>query len=234
MQRYSIVFLDMDQTLFDFHAAEHLALQQVLQRFNIDVTDENERLYKASNQAMWRQFDQGLITQQQVGVGRFAGLLAALHMDEALAAAMNDDYELTLGLYGILLPGAEELCRRLSEKCSLYILTNGMSRSQRGRLSRSDIQPYIRRMFVSQEMGCQKPMKEYFRQVFDTLELTEEQRKQVIMVGDSLTSDIQGGINAGLDTIWYHPKGNEPPKEQRPTWEAKSLEQIGNIILGEE
>lgn len=234
MQRYSIVFLDADQTLFDFHAAEHLALQQVLPRFHIAPTEENERVYLEENRSLWRQFDRGLVTQAQIGVGRFAGLLSRLGMDPAKGAEMNDDYEETLGQYGILLPGAEALCRRLHEKCRLFILTNGMSRSQRGRLSRSAVLPYIEQMFVSQELGCQKPMKEYFDKVFEALSLTPEQLTQTVMVGDSLTTDIQGGIAAGLDTIWFHPRGNEPPAPLKPAWEAKTLEQIGDIILGEE
>lgn len=234
MQRYSIVFLDADQTLFDFHAAEHLALGRVMQRFQIPVTEENERIYVDINRELWRRFDKGEVTQQQLGVARFAGLLSKLGMDPSRGEEMNLDYEETLGLYGILLPGAETLCRRLHEKCALYILTNGMSRSQRGRLSRSGLLPYIKGMFVSQELGCQKPKKEFFEHVFAALHLTPDQLKQTVMVGDSLGSDIQGGINAGLDTIWYHPRGNESPSPLQPAWEAKTLEQIGNIILGDQ
>lgn len=232
-QRYTIIFLDADQTLFDFHAAEHLALQQVMHRFHVPVTEENERIYVDINRGLWRQFDKGEVTQRQLGVARFAGLLTKVGMDPSLGGAMNDDYEVTLGQYGILLPGAEELCRKLHKTCSLYILTNGMSRSQRGRLSCSGIAPYIQRMFVSQELGCQKPMKEYFDQVIQALQLTPHQLRQTVMVGDSLSSDIKGGIQAGLDTIWYHPRGNEPPAPLKPTWEAKTLEEIGRIILDE-
>ena len=233
MQRYTIVFLDADQTLFDFHAAERQALLQVLPRFQIPATDENIRSYIEINRGLWKQFDKGLVTQEQVGRGRFMGLLARLGMDEGRGPAMNDDYELTLGQFGILLPGAEELCRRLHEKCRLFILTNGMSRSQRGRLAQSGLQPYIEAMFVSQELGYQKPRKEYFDRVFEALQLPPDQRSQIVMVGDSLTTDIQGGIGAGLDTIWYHPRGNEPPDPLKPKWEAKTLSRIGDIILGE-
>lgn len=233
MQRYSTVFLDLDNTLFDFHVAEHLALQQVMERFRIPFTEENERIYVEENRALWQKFDRGEVTQQQVGIGRFRGLLSRLKLDESRAEAMNDDYEVTLGKFGILLPGAEALCRRLSGSCNLYILTNGMSRSQRGRLSGSTIQPYIKDIFISQELGCQKPMKEYFDRVMGDLGLSQEQLKQTVMVGDSLSSDILGGIRAGLDTIWYHPgRGNQPPDDMKPTWEARTLEQIGDIILG--
>jgi len=233
MQRYSIIFLDLDNTLFDFHAAEHQALAQVMGRFDIPATEENIRIYSEINRGLWQQFDRGEVTQQQLGVARFEGLLERLGQDKARGPAMNDDYEVTLGRFGILLPGAEELCRRLHEKCALYILTNGMSRSQRGRLSGSAIEPYIERMFVSQEMGCQKPRKEYFDHVIGALGLDEGQLRRTVMVGDSLTSDILGGIQAGIDTIWYHPRGNQPPDPMKPTWEARTLEKIGDIILGE-
>ena len=92
---------------------------------------------------------------------------------------------------------------------------------------------YIEKMYISQAIGFQKPTKAFFDHVFDDLKLTEAQLKAAVMVGDSLNSDIRGGINAGIDTIWYHPKGNESPAPLCPTWQARSLEEIGRIILGE-
>lgn len=233
MQRYTTIFLDADQTLFDFHAAEHQALRQVMESFSIIPTDENMAFYKETNRGLWRQFDQGEITQQALGVARFARLLKHLDKNEEKGAEMNRAYEETLGLFGILLPGAEALCQRLFPHCQLFILTNGMTRSQTGRLDRSGIKPYIQRMFVSQAMGCQKPQRAYFEAVFSALNLSPDQLKKAVMVGDSLHSDIEGGINAGIDTIWFHPQGNESPAPLNPTWEARSLKEIGDIILGD-
>ena len=233
MQRYSTVFLDADETLFDFHAAERRALSQVMEEFHLPVTESNIAYYIDTNRSLWRQFDLGEITQEALGRERFARLLAHLGGQVEKGAEMNGAYETALGQYGLLLPGAEELCRRLASRCALYLLTNGMTRSQTGRLEKSSIKGYIRRMFISQAMGCQKPQRAFFDQVFSALGIGPAEKKRVVMVGDSLRSDIQGGVNAGIDTIWFHPWGDEPPAPLRPTWEARSLEQVGDIILGE-
>lgn len=233
MQRYTTVFLDADETLFDFHAAERRALERVMAEFDLPATEENLAYYIETNRSLWQQFDLGKIPQDVLGRERFARLLAHLGGQKERGAEMNCAYEAALGQYGILLPGAEALCRRLAPHCALYLLTNGMTRSQTGRLERSAIKGYIRGMFVSQAMGCQKPQRAFFDQVFHALSMGPEQKKTAVMVGDSLRCDIQGGINAGIDTIWYHPHGNESPAPLRPTWEARSLEQVGNIILEE-
>ncbi|MBE5783108.1 MAG: noncanonical pyrimidine nucleotidase, YjjG family [Clostridiales bacterium] len=233
MQRYSTVFFDADQTLFDFHAAEHLALCQVMKDYHLPVTEETIGFYVDTNRGLWKLFDQGGITQKELGIERFSRLLEHVGANRNQGAEMNAAYELALGQHGILLPGALELCRRLAPLCRLFILTNGMTRSQTGRLERSAIKEYIEKMYISQAIGCQKPMKAFFDYVFDDLQLTKEQLPSAVMVGDSLNSDIQGGIHAGIDTIWYHPSGNESPAPLTPTWEARSLEEIGRIILGE-
>ena len=233
MQRYSIILLDADQTLFDFHAAEQLALRQVMEDFSLPVTKETTGFYIETNRGLWKLFDQGGISQKDLGIELFSRLLEYVGKSRELGAKMNTAYELALGQHGILLPGALALCQRLAPHCRLFILTNGMTRSLTGRLERSAIKEYIEKMYISQAIGCQKPTKAFFDHVFDDLKLTEAQLKATVMVGDSLNSDIQGGINAGIDTIWYHPKGDESPAPLCPTWEARSLEEIGRIILGE-
>lgn len=232
MPRYTTVLSDADQTLFDFHAAEHLALCQVMEAFQLPVHEESIRFYVETNRGLWKLFDQGGISQAALGVERFARLLAHLGGEREKGAEMNLAYELALGQHGILLPGALELCEKLSMHCDLYILTNGMTRSQTGRLNHSAIKKYIKKMYISQELGCQKPQKAFFDHVFADLGLQGDALKKTVMVGDSLRSDIQGGINAGIDTIWYHPEGNESPFPLTPTFEAKSMDDILSVILG--
>ena len=232
MQRYTTVFLDLDKTLFDFHASQHLALERIFRQEQLPFTPENEQFYVQTNHHLWQVFDQGGIAQDDLGPKRWEELLRHLGLDTGRADALNDAYEHALGEYGILLPGAEELCQALAESCALYILTNGMVISQTGRLARSAVAPYIRKMYISQAMGCRKPEPAFFHQVIADLALTKEELAKTVMVGDGLVTDIQGGIQAGLDTIWVCWKGETPPPDLRPTWIARSMEDIRRIILG--
>ena len=134
-----------------------------------------------------------------------------------------------LGEHSIMLPGAEEMCRKLAERCTLYILTNGMHVAQVGRFEKSPVKQYISAMFISEDMGCQKPDKAYFDKVFDIIGLQDKSR--AVMVGDSLTSDIRGGINAGVDTIWYNPKGKAHDPATMPTYTAATMDEIVALVF---
>ena len=118
---------------------------------------------------------------------------------------------------------------KLAERCTLYILTNGMHVAQVGRFEKSPVKQYISAMFISEDMGCQKPDKAYFDKVFDIIGLQDKSR--AVMVGDSLTSDIRGGINAGVDTIWYNPKGKAHDPATMPTYTAATMDEIVALVF---
>lgn len=226
--RYDIVLLDADMTLWDFEASEKCALGDVTRSLGVEITPEMEAYYHKVNDHMWHLFDLKEIGREELTTRRFAEYLTFLGI-EGDPAEVNHRYEQFLGSYSIMLPGAEEMCRRLAEHCPLYILTNGLHTAQTGRFEKSPIKPYIREMFISQDMGTQKPDKEYFDKVFAAIGLTDKSR--AVMVGDSLYSDIKGGINAGVDTIWYNPRHKAPDPEIPPTYEADTMEKIIKIIL---
>ncbi len=229
---YDIVLLDADMTIWDFEASEKFALQDVVERLGVTMTPEIARYYHEINDALWHAFNLKEVTREYLTVRRFEDLLSFVGKTGAAdPGELNVYYQERLGSYSIMLPGAEELCRRLAEHCTLYILTNGLHVAQTGRFEKSPIRPYITEMFISQDMGCQKPDKEYFEKVFSMIGL--EDKTRAVMVGDSLTSDIQGGINGGVDTIWYNPKGKAHDPNIMPTYTAVSMDQIAEIVLGE-
>lgn len=228
---YDIVLLDADMTIWDFEASERLALQDVVERVGVIMTPEIAAHYHEVNDALWHAFNLKQVTREYLTVERFRDLLAFVGKEGAAdPAELNVFYQEQLGSYSIMLPGAEEMCRTLAERCTLYILTNGLHVAQTGRFEKSPIKPYITEMFISQDMGCQKPDKEYYDKVFAIIGL--EDKSRAVMVGDSLTSDIQGGINGGVDTIWYNPKGKPADPSIPATYTAATMDDIVARILG--
>ena len=227
---YRTILFDADMTLWDFNASERCALADVTRSLGRELTPEMEQFYHQVNGSLWHQFDLKQVTREELTERRFQQYLEFLGA-EGDPMEINHHYEQALGEYSIMLPGAEEMCRRLAECCTLYIITNGLHTAQTGRFNKSPIKPYIRQMFISQDMGCQKPDKEYFDQVLQAIGPVD--LAETVIVGDSLTSDMKGGLNAGLDTIWYNPNGKPADPEIPVTWEAATMERIVEIILVE-
>ena len=230
--RYPIVFLDADNTLFDFSASQYESLREAMTRFSLPFSDEIAEIYDGINTDVWKRYEQGTLTHEGLFHLRFERLLTLLHADPDMADALNAAYEKLLETSSILLPGAEEFCRELAKECTLCILTNGAEAVQKSRLSLSPIRPYITRLFISQALGAQKPAKEFFEAVFAALGLQGDRRREAVMVGDSLPSDILGGLNAGLDTIWFNPRGLPPTGGIQPLYTARDYDEIKRLILG--
>lgn len=220
---YDIVLLDADMTIWDFEASEKLALADTVESLGVLMTEEIADFYHKVNDSLWRAFDLKQVTKEELAYRRFADLLEFVGKTGD-PLALNRYYQQRLGEHSIMLPGGEEMCRRLAERCTLYILTNGMHTAQVGRFEKSPIKVYIKEMFISEDMGCQKPDKEYFDKVFALIGL--EDKSRAVMVGDSLTSDIRGGINGGVDTIWYNPKRKPHDPAIMPTYTAYTMDEI--------
>lgn len=228
-QPYDTVLFDADNTLFDFDAAEAQALDLTLAHYGYPVDDRSRSCYLAVNRDLWARFDKGEVKREWLVVERFAALQRALggHRDPA---EMNAFYLSRLAEAGCLLPGAEELCRRLAPSCTLAIVTNGVASAQRGRFDRSPLKALIPWLFISEEVGYQKPQRQFFDAVLSAMSLPPSAR--VVVVGDSLAADILGAVNAGLDSIWYNPHGLPGRPDIAPTFEARTFDQISRLILG--
>lgn len=229
--RYDWVLLDADRTLFDFDRSEHESIRKTLKEYGLPNDDKTVDLYLEGNLACWAAFDRGELSQDDLGRERFARLLTRLGVSGPDPEEMNLRYLRGLAQAPYLLEGAEELCRLLKPYCTLVIVTNGLTVAQKGRLERSALREYIDHLFISQEMGCQKPEKEYFRRVFDALGIGEAEKDRTVILGDSLTSDIQGGINAGIHTIWLNAGGKTCPAGMKIDHIVTDLAQVGGIIL---
>ncbi len=220
------LFLDLDDTILDFHKAERLAIGKTIREFGVEPTGEILKLYHGINKWHWEQLELGKMTRDEVLVKRFGALFEELGAAvDAPACAKIYERNLSQGHY--FLPGAEEAVDRLSKKYRLFLASNGTAVVQKGRMTSANLYRFFEKVFVSQEIGHNKPSKEYFDACFASIPGFD--RSKAIMVGDSLTSDIRGGINAGLKTVWVNPD-HKDCGETKPDYEIEALHQLDALL----
>lgn len=219
------LFLDLDDTILDFQKAERLALAKTLESFGLPPTDTVLARYHEINREHWERLERKELTRQQVLVGRFAALFAEMGLS-AQAEQVARAYEENLSQGHYFLPGAEEALKSLSKKYKLYLASNGTARVQAGRLKSAGIIPYFQEIFVSEEMGYNKPDPAYFDACFARIPGFRKDR--AMMVGDSLTSDILWGIQAGIATCWVNP--HHKTGSIRPDYEIESIVQLEALL----
>lgn len=229
MKKYSTLLFDADMTLFDFESAERTAFGIVLGSNGIQYTGEDFERYKAINKSLWQQLERGEITKEYLQTERYAAFLATLSdkYSRTDAARFNAEYVEALSGCPNIFDGAEKLCRELYGKYDMYIVTNGVSRTQKRRFEKSAIKPYFSGIFVSEDAGAPKPMREYFDYVFGKI---GERRRESLLIGDSLSSDIAGGSSYGIDTVWYNTtKANCGTTV--PTYTVSSYDELRSLLI---
>ena len=224
---YPYLLFDADNTLFDFDQAERNAHLLLCRAHGLAFSEEGYQLYHKCNADLWRDFDRGLCTKEYLLVERFRRYLA-ITGERADPEALNRDHLRALGEGAMLLPGAEELCRVLSRDHRLYLLTNAVASVQKTRFANSAIAPYFQGVFISEEVGVGKPDPAYFEYVFRAVPGLA--RDNALVIGDSLTSDVQGANNAGLPCCWFNPKGQPRPQGLRIDYEIRALEELYAIV----
>lgn len=206
MSKYAYLLFDADDTLLDFEKNSKRAFQLLCAKRHFPYTEEMRNIYEGFNQPLWQQVEQGLITKDFLKLERFRLFLDYLKRDED-PAAVNRDYMTFLGSSSFLMPHAHEVCEKLAANHALYILTNSVASVHVDRMAQSLIAPYIKESFVSETIGYEKPNIHFFDYVFEHIPgLTKD---NCLLIGDSLSSDIQGGINAGIPVCWYNPHHKE-------------------------
>ena len=221
------LFLDLDDTILDFHKAEHNALRNTLQHFAVAPTEEHIALYLQINREHWQRFEKGEINRKQVNEGRFLQLFARLNqpVDGSACAAY---YLSQLALTHDFLPGVQEAVQRLHQKYRLFIASNGNGAVQGPRMTASGLYPYFEKVFVSEELGKNKPSKAFFDLCF--AQIPGFNPSKAMMVGDSLTSDIQGGIHAGIRTCWVNPSRKPNTTAICPDYEIASITELEALL----
>lgn len=229
---YRYLFFDADGTLFDFDEAETQALLCMATTLGITLTQAQLDNYKARNEACWKAFERAEITQETLKIQRFEDFFASegLKLDPKYA---DQVYQKHLSQQGILYEESRFLLEELLRRgYSLYLASNGIATVQRGRLSKSQTEHYFQDIFISEEIGSQKPQREFFATMLNKTNL-EEHKSSCLMIGDSLTSDIAGGLSYGIDTLWLNMRGlHTNTTAFKPTYEVHSLTDMLSLLQG--
>ena len=221
------VLLDLDDTLFDFHRAEAEAIRHTLKEIGIDPTDETVALYSRINRSCWAKLETGEYTREEVLHRRFDMLFDTLGVNgDSHETQTMYEYRLSLGAY--YLDGAEELLNKLHGHYRLYLATNGIVNVQARRIKDSGIGKYLDGIFVSERIGYNKPDKRFFDCAFS--EIPDFRHEQTVIIGDTLTSDILGGINAGIKTVYFNPKGTKNDTGITPDYEISALAELTELL----
>ena len=227
MRKYKTLLLDADDTIFDFKACEREALRLAFQRHGIPLNDEISQQYIEINKALWKRYELGEIDRHTVIYSRFGILFQQFGIAHD-GIAFEDDYQELLGMQHFMIEEAKEVLTYLQGRYDLYIVTNGVTATQHRRLMESGVNRFVKQIFVSEETGYQKPMKEYFDYCFKRIE--DIDRSRTLIIGDSLSSDILGGNNAGIDTCWYNPDALVNTISARIDYEIRSLKELYGML----
>ena len=221
------ILLDLDDTILDFHKQERIALTETLNKIGIEPSEETLALYSKINLAHWKRLETGELTRHEVLHGRFTELFRTLGVTGDCYEAQRI-YEWELGTGHYFLEGGLELLDTLCTKYDLYLASNGTDIVQTRRIESAGIGKYFKELFISQRIGFDKPNTEYFKRCFERI--PDFKKDETVIIGDSLTSDIKGGILAGIKTVWFNPKGLTAPTELTPDYDVRTLGEIPEII----
>lgn len=226
---FKVILWDVDATLLNFEKAEEAGIRGCFEKYNLgECTDEMLENYKGINRGYWQAMERGEIEKPVLLVKRFEDFLNAYGLDSSVAAGFNELYQILLGETVVFYENALETVQALKGKVLQFAVTNGTKVAQDGKLRNSGLDKEFDRVFISEVVGVEKPNKGFFDAVF--AEIGEYAKDEVLIVGDSLTSDIQGGVNAGIKTCWFNPKGAENTSALKPDYEIRDIGEVLEIV----
>lgn len=227
LQMIKNILFDLDDTILDFHKCERTALSETFIKLGVEHTDKILDRYSVINDMHWKRLEKGELTRAQVLLGRFEVLFEEIGAECSGELAWKT-YEELLGNQYFLVDGALDLLEKLYGKYRLYIVSNGTATVQDRRIAGAKLEKYFDKIFISQKIGFNKPDIRFFEKCFS--EIDDIKKEETIIIGDSLSSDIQGGINAGIRTCWYNSKKTGYPKSMNIDYVIHSLDEIEEVI----
>ena len=226
---YQYLLWDIDGTVLDFLASEAHAIRALFQKYGLGAcSDDMLRQYSAINVQYWEALERNEMTKPEILVGRFRTFFERIGADPALAAPFNSDYQLALGDHLVFVNHAEEMLRAQKGRYTLIAVTNGTKVAQTKKLRRSGLDRIFDAVFISEDVGFEKPNPAFFDHVFSKTGIADKSR--VLLIGDSLTSDMRGGELAGVDTCWYNPAHSANTRNIPVTYEIDDLRELERIL----
>lgn len=227
-QRFSTILWDVDGTLLDFEFSQKIALERCFQSIGVPITEEMQARYDAINNSFWKRLEKGEVTREQLLRGRFVQFFEAYDIKGVDVESFRCEYQEHLGKIFSFKDDALTILQRLKPVVKQYVVTNGVASIQQSKLKLSGIYDVMDGIFISEQFGADKPSSIFFDRCFSQLE--EQDKSRILIVGDSLTSDIAGGALAGITTCWYRPEGTVNISDIRPDYEIEDLHQIYELI----
>ncbi len=227
--RFTTVLWDVDGTLLDFSYSQRYAITKCFHSIGREITEEMIERYAQINDSFWKRLELGEITKKELLPGRFLALFEEYHITGVDVEAFRREYQEALGSVYCYIDDSLDVCRFLQGKVKQYVVTNGVASTQENKLKLSGLRDVMDGLFISENIGAPKPHKAFFDYCLSHVQ--EKDKKKILIVGDSLSSDIKGGFWAGISTCWYRPEGTLNTSELLPDYEISDLHQIYDILL---
>ena len=229
MENIKYILWDIDGTLIDFNYAENEGLKMCFEKYGLgELTSEILEKYKIINNSYWEKFERGEITRKETLEGRFYDLFNLYGFETSIVPEFNVFYQMSMGSSARFSPNGEEVVLKLKEKYKQYAATNGTIGAQNRKLSKTGLDKLLDDIFISEEIGVDKPSIEYFNEMFNRI--GSNNLDEYIIIGDSLTSDILGGKRVGIKTVWYNPSMKNNKYDYSPDYEIQDLIEVLDIL----
>ena len=226
---YKYILWDVDGTVLDFLASEAYAIRFLFKKYGIgECSDDMLKLYSEINVKYWQKLERNELTKPEILVGRFREFFETIGVDTSIVEEFNKEYQVTLGDHIEFVGNAKEILLSQKGKYTIVAVTNGTKVAQEKKLRLSGLDKIFDDIFISEDVGEEKPNKEYFDYVFEKLGMTD--KREVLLVGDSLTSDMKGGMIAGIDTCWFNPNRTPNTLGIPVTYEIDDLDKVEGIV----
>lgn len=222
--KYEWILFDLDNTILDFDVSEHYALEQTLLQVGISFQPIHLSIYEKINRKCWDAFEAGTLPQRDINESRFSQFLVALDRPQTDAIELGNYYLEQLSEKAVFMEGADELLDAHYQKYKLGIVTNGLKEVQRPKLEKNNLMHYFEIIVVSDEIGVSKPHVQFFDNAFTEMKFPSKEK--VLIIGDSLNSDVKGGNNYGIETCWYNPNKKKNRTNIQPTYEINNLKEL--------
>lgn len=228
MKNYTTLLWDLDNTILNFDKGMDLALRQTFEYMGIPYDPVKAEIYERINLSYWKRMERGEIKRDDIFVGRYRDFFAEIGYDLKTPEDVNRYYLDKVAGYAFLIPGAFDTLRELSLTKDMYLITNGTKDAQVRRIALCGIGPFFKGFFISEDVGFDKPSAEYFNAILP--QIAEPYKDNMLIIGDSLTSDIKGGVINGIDTLWYNPSNSVNNTEIKPLMTVHNYNELRDVF----